>query len=179
VITVAAELQIHRFLAHEARLLDEEQWRPWLGLMTTDVTYRMPSLENRFRRDRAEPTGDDRMAFFDDNYDDLERRVTRFCSPAAWAEDPPTRHLHIVSNIEVDETDQRDEWLVRSIVTSIRNRGQYDQDTLSARREDVLRSVAPAAPDDHRHPLGELRIAQRTISIRQTVLLSKNINTFL
>jgi hypothetical protein len=58
----------------------------------------------------------------------------------------------------------------------VRNRGQYEQESIAVRRDDVLRSYGGPDP---RRPLGELKLCRRTIHAGQTVLLSKNLNTLL
>ncbi|MDO5947040.1 MULTISPECIES: 3-phenylpropionate/cinnamic acid dioxygenase subunit beta [Burkholderia cepacia complex] len=159
--------RIEQFLYREARLLDCERWQDWLALMTPDIHYWMPSIENRRRADKLGAYAPGRGAYFDDNHLDLERRVARFMQPSAWAEDPPTRHVHVISNVEASHALDAGEYLVQSVFVNYRSRGESDNDLLLGRREDVLREVE-----------GELRIARRTIIITQSLLMSKNLNTF-
>lgn len=160
--------RIEQFLFREARLLDEERWDDWLALMTADIHYWMPTLENRRRADKAGPYGPDRGALYDDSLQDLTRRVTRFKQPSAWAEDPPTRHAHVISGVEAYEGERDGEYRVHSTFVNYRTRVDHDNYLLVGRREDVLR-------------LGDngLRLARRKIVITQSVLLAKNLNTFL
>jgi ethylbenzene dioxygenase beta subunit len=160
--------EVTAFLHAEARLLDEERYDDWLQLLTHDVHYWMPVIENRLRSDSAGSYDGARMAYFDDRLDDLRRRVARFHAPSAWPEDPQTRHLHVVSNVEVIPAADPGEVLAHSVVVNYRNSRERDEAVLFARREDVLRRVD-----------GELRLARRTILLRQNVLLAKNISTFL
>ncbi|GIL39137.1 3-phenylpropionate/cinnamic acid dioxygenase subunit beta [Roseiterribacter gracilis] len=160
--------EVESFLYEEAWLLDGERFRDWLGLMTQDVRYWMPALENRHRADAAVALQPDRMAFFDDDYKDLERRVLRFEQTTAWSESPATRHVHSISNIQLVAAPTDSEVGVRSVFANYRNRGERDEDLLMGRREDRLRRVD-----------GTLRIAERKIFLAQNVLLSKNLNTFL
>ncbi|RKS76682.1 ethylbenzene dioxygenase beta subunit [Actinomadura pelletieri DSM 43383] len=159
--------EVHAFLAYEARLLDEERYPEWLDLFCDDAHYWVPGVENRGRADTEGSYAPSRMAYFDDTLDDLRRRVVRFTAPTAWAEDPATRHLHVVSNIEVEGADTAGELLVRSVIVNYRGQGDIDAATLYGRREDVLR----------RTPEG-LRIARRLVVLRHAVLPAKNINTF-
>ncbi|RQR68768.1 MULTISPECIES: 3-phenylpropionate/cinnamic acid dioxygenase subunit beta [unclassified Burkholderia] len=159
--------RIEQFLFHEARLLDCERWEEWLALMTPDIHYWMPSIENRRRADKLGAYARGRGAYFDDTHLDLERRVARFMQPSAWAEDPPTRHVHVISNVEASHAQSAGEYIVQSVFANYRSRGEADNDLLFGRREDTLREVE-----------GELRIAQRTIVITQSLLMSKNLNTF-
>lgn len=161
--------EIERFLLFEARLLDEERYAEWLSLMADDVRYWMPGIQARYRKDkRMAPIGD-RMAYFDDDLLNLRRRVTRFLDPTAWAEDPPTRTVHIVTNIEAERCEGRaEEFVCRSIVTVCRGSNVDEESRLSGRRVDHIRRVGT-----------ELRLARREIWITQAVLLSKNLNVFL
>ncbi|MGC0416847.1 3-phenylpropionate/cinnamic acid dioxygenase subunit beta [Embleya sp. AB8] len=161
-------LEVHGFLAREARLLDEERYGDWLDLFTDDAHYLMPGIAARGRRDPEGAWSPERMAYFDDTKSDLALRVARFQAPTAWAEDPPTRHLHVVSNIEVTAAEQPDELVVRSVVVSYRSQWDIDASVLYGRREDVLRRVD-----------GALRIARRLVLLRHSTLPAKNINTFL
>jgi len=159
--------QIQQFLFLEARLLDNERWAEWLALMTPDIHYWMPAIENRRRVDPLGAYAPGRGAYFDDCHLDLERRVARFLQPSAWAEDPPTRHVHVISNVEAYRADADGEYVVHSVFVNYRSRGEADNDLLLGRREDILREVD-----------GDLRIARRKVVITQSLLMSKNINTF-
>jgi len=159
--------QFEQFLYREARLLDSERWEDWLALMTDDIHYWMPAIENRRRADKLGSYAPGRGAYFDDNHFDLQRRVARFMQPSAWAEDPPTRHVHVISNVEVCPTETANEYRVHSVFVNYRSRGEADNDLLLGRREDVLRDTEVG-----------LRIARRKIIITQSLLMSKNINTF-
>ena len=160
--------RIEQFLFHEARLLDSERWEDWLALVTDDIHYWMPAIENRRRADKLGAYAPGRGAYFDDNHFDLQRRVARFMQPSAWAEDPPTRHVHVISNVEACHAEVAGEYRVHSVFVNYRSRGEADNDLLLGRREDILRDTD-----------GGLRIARRKIVITQSLLMSKNINTFL
>ncbi len=164
--------RITQFLYREARLLDAERWQDWLALMSEDIHYWMPAIENRRRADKLGAYAPGRGAYFDDNLLDLSRRVARFQQPSAWAEDPLTRHVHVISNVEALHGAAAGEYLVHSVFVNYRSRGEADNDLLLGRREDLLRV--------HGEPeAGEFRIARRKIVITQSLFLSKNLNTFL
>ncbi|MCP3725894.1 3-phenylpropionate/cinnamic acid dioxygenase subunit beta [Paraburkholderia sp. CNPSo 3272] len=159
--------RIEQFLFREARMLDSERWEDWLALMTEDIHYWMPAIENRRRADKLGAYAPGRGAYFDDNHFDLQRRVARFMQPSAWAEDPPTRHVHVISNVEACPAEVDAEYRVHSVFVNYRSRGEADNDLILGRREDILRETE-----------GGLRIARRKIVITQSLLMSKNINTF-
>ncbi|HEY0360530.1 MAG TPA: 3-phenylpropionate/cinnamic acid dioxygenase subunit beta [Mycobacteriales bacterium] len=184
--TLALHHEISGFLYREARLLDEERYDDWLALFTEDAHYWVPGVTNRQRRDPIGSIRPEQMAFFDDNLQDLSRRVARYNAETAWAEDPATRHFHLVANIEVEDIAAGDiaagdiaavdtddgagagEYVVHSVLLNYRNRHRDEQDVLTARRRDVLRRTGDG-----------LRIVRRKAVLGQSLLLSKNINTFL
>lgn len=167
-VPLELEREVKAFLYREARLLDTECWEEWLGLMHEEVHYWMPGIENRRREDKLGSYSRDHMAYFDDHLRDLTRRVARFQQATAWAENPPTRNVHFLSNIEVLAGESEEECIVHSCLMSIRSRGLNEHFEIAARREDVLRRVD-----------GQLKIYRRKILIPNATLLCKNINTFL
>lgn len=168
-VDAATAYEIDTFLKREARLLDSERYDDWLGMLADDIHYWMPAIESRRRaNDRGATYLPGRMAFFDDYLEHLQKRVARFKQPTAWAEDPPTRHTHVISNVEAYAGDTDNEYLVYSTFVNYRSRVETDNDLLIGRRTDVIRRT----PDG-------LRLARRTIVITQTILQAKNLNTFL
>ncbi len=160
--------RIEQFLLREARLLDDECWDEWLQTLSEAIHYWMPGIENRRREDKSGPYTLEHMAFFDDGMRELQRRVSRFKQPSAWAENPPTRNVHLVSNIEVYGTDTPGEYRAYSCFINVRSRGLDEQSQITGRREDVLRIEADG-----------LKLLKRKILIPNAMLLCKNINTFL
>jgi ethylbenzene dioxygenase subunit beta len=168
----AAPREVHEevtlFLHREARLLDEERYPEWLGLMTDDVHYWMPGIQARYRNDRQRAPDPRRMAHFDDDMLGMRRRATRFLQATAWAEDPPTRCVRVIGNIEVELAEPPDEYLVHSTFVNCRGRNETDEDVLHGRRRDTLRRTEAG-----------LKLARREIYVTQAVLKSKNLNVFL
>lgn len=163
----ATYVEVQQFLFREARLLDDGRYREWLGLLTEDVHYWMPVIENTLGRGaphRYDPT---HLAFFDDDLGGLEKRVRKLTNRTAWTENPPTRQCHVISNIEVEATARDDELRVHSVFVHHRGMGERDEFSLVGRREDLLRRTARG-----------LRLARRRIVIDQHVLLARNLNVF-
>ncbi|AVO53202.1 3-phenylpropionate/cinnamic acid dioxygenase subunit beta [Ectopseudomonas mendocina] len=160
--------EVEAFLLREARLLDDERWDDWLAGLSEAIHYWMPGIENRRREDRSGPYKLEHMAFFDDGLRELQRRVARFKQPSAWAENPPTRNVHLVTNIEVFAGAEVDEYVVHSCFINVRSRGLDEQHQITGRREDVIRREADG-----------LKLLKRKILIPNAMLLCKNINTFL
>jgi ethylbenzene dioxygenase beta subunit len=165
----ALVFEIEQFLYREARLLDEERYEEWLGLMAPDIHYWMPGIQARFRDDKSAGPLIDQMAYYDDDLLNLRRRVTRFMHATAWAEDPRTRTCHIINNIEVELTANTHEIRVYSTFVNCRGRNETEETWLAGRRTDLIRRG-----DD-----GRLQLARRDIRITQTVMLAKNLNVFL
>jgi biphenyl 2,3-dioxygenase beta subunit len=161
-------LEVEDFLYYEARLLDERRFHAWLDLFTEDLVYWMPTRSNRLREDIAnEISQPDHLAYFNDDLTMLKGRVARLDTDMAWAEDPPSRTRHIVSNVEVEPADTEAEIRVFSNFVVYRNRGETEQDFYVGGRRDTLRDVA-----------GAWKIARRTIVLDQNVLLAKNMSIF-
>jgi len=162
----AISKKIEKFLLMEARLLDAEDYTTWFTLIAKDIHYWVPTMQNRYLNDKIGVIRSERMAFFDDHYRDLERRVKRFNQPTAWTENPAIRHVHLISNIECFATENPDEFLVHSAFVNYRSSRETDEDTIFGRRKDILRKDGDS-----------FKIAKRTILMAQNVLKSKNINT--
>ena len=172
--------EVEQFLYREARLLDERRFYAWLELFTEDVRYWMPVHSNRYpaeskaigRLDQtpapeAEQAQTEELAILDETQATLRARIARLDTGMAWAEDPPSRTRHMISNIEVEEGDTASELRVYSNYLVYRTRGETEQDFYIGRREDVLRRVD-----------GVWKIARRKIILDQNVLLAKNVSIF-
>jgi ethylbenzene dioxygenase beta subunit len=160
-------LQIERFYRLEARLLDEERHKEWYELLADDLFYWMPLRENRFRRDPRPGLDPDAMALFDERKADIAVRIGRLASNLVWSEDPPTRHVYLVSNVEAFETAVAGEYEVHYAFVQYRNRAEHDEATLMGRRRDLIRAVD-----------GGFQVARRLILLPQSVLLTKNLSAF-
>jgi len=158
--------EVEAFLFKEAELLDELRYREWLELLTPDVQYLAPV---RITREREKGPGlVEGMAHFDEDYTSLEMRILRLETEFAWAEDPPSRTRHHVSNIRVGEP-KEDEIPVRSNLLLFRSRGDSPQyDLISCERHDILRRVN-----------GSLKLAKRVIVLDHSSLPTHNLAVFL
>jgi ethylbenzene dioxygenase beta subunit len=161
---------ISSLLAREYRLLDEERFDDWIEILHPEVHYWMPGIENRRRENPLEYGFFDsqHMAFFDDRLRDLKRRVSRFKQPSAWAENPATRNVHIVSGIEAFRTDNSGEFAVYSTFQSIRSRGLDEEYVFNGRRYDIWVETSEG-----------LKLKSRMILMPNATLSCKNINTFI
>lgn len=133
-------VEVSAFLAREAELIDDRQFGEWLGLVTEDFTYKMPvpvTPDNP-----GVPAYDESALVIDENRHTLaDHWFSRFepdMWEMAWAENPPVRYRHFITNVRVREADAAGEYDVRSnaIVTGSR---QSDQPTpLYIERFDTL-----------------------------------------
>ena len=169
---VAPELQheVEQFLYYEAEVLDERRFDEWLELLADDLHYWMPTRRNRARKDMArEFAGAREAAFFDEDKDSMVRRVRRIDSGMAWAEDPPSRTRHMVSNVRVLPTEIPEEFEVRCAYLLYRSRLERDVEIFVGARRDLLRRVDGGVG---------WQIARRTIILDQATLLAKNLSVF-
>ena len=157
--------EVQEFLYREASLLDERRFDEWLALCTEDIHYWMPirrtttakEIDNEFTK----PGG---MAFFDDDKRTLGLRIQRLQVGRAWAEDPPSRTRHSVSNVRIVAADAN-EITVALNFQLYRTRLNSEEDTWIGRREDVLRREE-----------GALKLKRRYIYLDQTVILAQNMS---
>lgn len=160
--------RIAQFYFLEAEFLDDGRFADWLDMLAEDLHYWAPVRSNRLRRQQAlsiHQRGE--VAFYDETKDSLAWRIRRFDSGMAWAEDPPSRTRHIVSNVTAR---QRSDGLyqVRSAFLVYRNRLHSETDIYAGGRTDILRPTGAHG----------FEVARRTILLDQNVLQMKNISTF-
>lgn len=160
-------MAIERFYRREARLLDEERYDEWYDLLADDLFYWMPLRPNIKRRDARPELDPEAMALFDECKADIAVRIARFSSGQVWTEDPPTRHVYVVSAVEAFHAAAAGEFEVHSSFVQYRNRSERDESLLCGRRRDLLRA----------HGDG-FQIVRRLILLPQSVLLSKNLSVF-
>jgi 3-phenylpropionate/cinnamic acid dioxygenase small subunit len=165
--------EIEAFLCREAELLDDRRYEAWLDLFTDDTHYFMPMRRNvphdeperEFTRAGAD------VSWFDEGKDTLTRRVQQILTGLHWAEEPPSRTCHMISNVQILTADLAGpapaEVTVKSRFLIYRNRVETETDLLVGKRQDVLRRVGDG-----------WRIARRTIILDQNVLLAKNLTVF-
>jgi 3-phenylpropionate/cinnamic acid dioxygenase small subunit len=172
--------EVEQFLYREARFLDDRQFHDWLALFTDDVRYWMAGRTNRYPKsskaisildpDRYvedDLTREDELAILDETKETLVGRVARLETGMAWAEDPPSRTRHIITNIEIEPGEVESEIRVYSNYIVYRSRAETEQDFYVGARRDLLRRVE-----------GTWKIASRKLILDQNVLLAKNVSIF-
>jgi len=164
--------EIEQFLYQEAELLDERRYEEWLALFAEDAQYFMPMRRNvpHDEPEREFTRAGLDVNWFDEGKDTLTRRVKQILTGVHWAEEPPSRICHLISNVQVLTATPAAapvEVTVKSRFLIYRNRVETETDFLVGKREDVLRRVN-----------GGWQIARRKIVLDQNVLLAKNLTVF-
>jgi 3-phenylpropionate/cinnamic acid dioxygenase small subunit len=167
--------EVEQFYYEEAELLDDGRFADWLELLADDLDYWMPTRTNRLRRQQAlSIAARGEAGYYDETKESLAWRIRRFDSGMAWAEDPPSRTRHLITNIVVRHIDpsqhpdfSAEDLEVRSAFLVYRNRLEREENLFAGRRVDILRRTEEG-----------LRVARRVILLDQHVLQAKNISTF-
>jgi 3-phenylpropionate/cinnamic acid dioxygenase small subunit len=153
------------FLLDEAALLDDRCHDEWLSMLTDDVRYLVPV---RLTTARTLATSTSSMAHFDEDLYSLRKRVERFQTDHAWAEDPPSRTRRFVTNIRCWRAPD-EEIEAESSLLVFRSRGDiHEHDLLSGRRRDRIRRTEDG-----------LRLAAREVWLDESVLRTQNLAIFL
>lgn len=129
--------EAHAFLHREAQLLDEGRLDEWLELFTEDGMYWVPIDE------KADPEWESSVL-----YDDHQRRAERvhqLLHEPRYAQQPASRTIHFISNVQVDGGDGDPMVRCNVIVYELRpgdwrQAGLGEQRSLAARCEYRLRS---------------------------------------
>jgi 3-phenylpropionate/cinnamic acid dioxygenase small subunit len=153
--------RVVQFLNREAELLDTYRFTDWLALLSPDISYRMPVRTTQFLPDGE---GFHDFDFIHDDFATLETRVKRLETEFAWAETPPSRTRHFVTNVIVETGD---DLLVRSSFLITRTRSDLDHQLFTGRRDDRLIDTGDG-----------FLVGDRTILIDQTAITSTNLSIF-
>jgi benzoate/toluate 1,2-dioxygenase beta subunit len=89
---------IERFLYREARLLDERRFDEWQELFAEDGVYWVP-----LKPEQTDPVHHGSIMF--DDRAGMATRFRRLAHPRAYAQIPPSRTVHVVTNVHVDAAD--------------------------------------------------------------------------
>lgn len=100
--------EAERFLYHEARLLDERRFDEWLELFDEECLYWLPIGDTALE---LEPS------IVYDTRARLEERVFRLNETRAYAQEPPSRTLHTVTNVTVKDEQADGTVIVRCHLT--------------------------------------------------------------
>jgi phenylpropionate dioxygenase-like ring-hydroxylating dioxygenase large terminal subunit len=114
------------FLYREAEFLDNREYDKWLNLFTSDAVYWLPMIDN------SDPELVPSVIY--DNMHNLKMRVHQL-SKRHYAQRPPSRTMHSISNVIVAASEATNEVVVRCgvFVTELRE-GDYQQLGLGEQR---------------------------------------------
>src|SRR5215510_8451396 len=164
-VTPELQHQIEQFLFYESRLLDDRNYEEWFALLADDLHYFMPTRYNRLRREAAkEFSGPEEAAFFDEDKASIALRIRRLNTGMAWAEDPPSRTRHMLTNVVV-RPHGTNEYEVDSYFLVYRSRLEREVETFVGMRQDLLRRDGSSYG---------FQIVKRTIILDQSILLARN-----
>jgi 3-phenylpropionate/trans-cinnamate dioxygenase beta subunit len=166
-VPLALHHEITQFLYHEAALLDDWRFREWLDLLSQDISYTMRTVTNAQTRDRRRSVQPPSTWIFNDTYQQLERRVARLETGMAWAEEPPSRTRHLVTNVQAMQSERDDEVDVRLNYILYRAQKERDETFYAGVRHDRLRRTGSG-----------WQVCRREIVLDQVVLTSHNLSVF-
>ncbi|MET9379519.1 3-phenylpropionate/cinnamic acid dioxygenase subunit beta [Streptomyces sp. NPDC002928] len=154
----------------EAELLDDLREREWLeNMVSRDVHYAVP-LRQTVERSRGRGFSPDTYHLLE-TYGSLSSRVARNETQYAWAEDPPSRIRHFVTNVRVEQAagaEGADVLHVKNNLLLYRTRqDQSVPQLLAAERHDQLRR------ED-----GQLKLLRREVLLDLTVIRTHNLAIF-
>jgi len=119
--------EIERFLIDEAHLLDARRFEDWMALFTEDGTYWVPA-----RPDQPDPYRHASL-FFDDR-ELMKTRIDRLNHPLIHVQTPPSRTVHMIANLLIEEADEASgRFAVSSAMTMVEYR--LDRQRLFAGRQ--------------------------------------------
>jgi ethylbenzene dioxygenase subunit beta len=167
-VAVGSELysELVEWLHREAELLDTGREREWLETMVGKaIVYRVPVRQTV---ERSRGSGFAKNTFhLDESYGSLASRVARNDSAYAWAEDPPSRIRHFVTNVRV-AMDADGAFHVRSNQLIYRTRGEKTQpQILSGEKQDII------GRED-----GRLMLLRRNVLLDLSVIETHNLAIF-
>lgn len=166
-VPLALHHEITQFLYHEAALLDDWHFREWLALLSEDISYTMRTVTNAQTRDRRRSVQPPSTWIFNDTKSQLERRIARLETGMAWAEEPPSRTRHLVTNVQIVPAADDDEFDVRVNYILYRAQKERDETFYAGMRRDRVRRASSS---------DGWQVCRREIVLDQVVLTSHNLS---
>lgn len=161
---------LEEFLYAEAEMLDSRNFNEWLELLADDIHYFSPVRYKVFEEEvRAGNTAGYSGAIFDENKDRMSIRVTKLVRGRDVIERPASMIRRLVTNIRVKQVDANT-YQVLSNFYITRNRADYQVDTYTGERDDLIRKK----DNDY-----GWEIVKRNILLDQTVHLGGGIGFFI
>ncbi|CAG7608764.1 aromatic-ring-hydroxylating dioxygenase subunit beta [Leucobacter soli] len=163
---------VTQWFYREADLLDYREYAEWLKLLHPEVRYFIPLVRNVPRIRDTEFTREQQdNAWMDEGYTTLEKRVKQILTNIHWAEEPPSRVSHLITNtvlLSVEGEMGEREVQTRSRVFVYQNRIDDEVNHFVGKRIDTLVESE-----------GGWLLKHRTVHLEQSVLLAKALTVFI
>lgn len=163
---------VTQWFYREADLLDYREYAEWLKLLHPEMRYFIPLVRNVPRIRDTEFTREQQdNAWMDEGYTTIEKRVKQILTNIHWAEEPPSRVSHLITNtvlLSVEGEKGSREVQTRSRVFVYQNRIDDEVNHFVGKRIDTL------AESEN----GWL-LKHRTVHLDQSVLLAKALTVFI
>jgi 3-phenylpropionate/cinnamic acid dioxygenase small subunit len=114
-------------------LLQDRQYRAWLGIMDDSILYRVPVTTSTLN---GLVTREGELGYYDEDLELLKARVEKLESKQSWVEQPPSRLRYFVQVIDVARQDDGN-LVVRSNLLLLQYRWNMEQQ-FSGERTDTL-----------------------------------------
>jgi 3-phenylpropionate/cinnamic acid dioxygenase small subunit len=135
---VAVRQEVEDFFFQEAWLLDNFRYEEWLELFTDDVRYWAP-VRSDVDRGTEDLDNPGLLAHYEENNESLAIRVQRIRTGLAWADEPPARVRHVVSNVRVEGETEAGELSVTSYFMCFKSRLGSERWYVGARQDKLIR----------------------------------------
>jgi 3-phenylpropionate/cinnamic acid dioxygenase small subunit len=149
-----------RFVNKEAELLDSQEYQTWVTMLSREIDYRVPV---RVTRERGKPQFSDDYHYYD-TWESLNTRAQRLDVKHAYAENPASRTVRLVSNVRLETVEEN---LIGFRSNFMIYRGFWEDpsfDLICGERRDVIR-----AEED------EWRLYRRLVHLAHTSINSRNL----
>ena len=115
------QLELIKFVLHEARLIDEKRFDEWYELFADDAVYWVPAAPGQ-----TDPLQHNSLAYEDKLL--LQLRIERLKRPNAFSQKPASRCHHLLQTPEVEKSDDaKGEYLTRTQMIYTETRGDESQ----------------------------------------------------
>jgi 3-phenylpropionate/trans-cinnamate dioxygenase subunit beta len=165
---------VEQFLYREARLLDQRKFTAWLDVLDESIRYYMPNRKVRKPQSRSdawdvedELSGQGELGLLSDNILTLSVRATRLMDGLSFSENPMSRTVRLISNIEVQPAGQENAFQVNSNFHLNSKRLEKEEVDFYGSRQDII-----LARDD------EFFLQERRVVLNTTVLNAPCISLF-
>jgi 3-phenylpropionate/cinnamic acid dioxygenase small subunit len=163
---------LQQFFYREADLLDYREYDEWLTTLHPEIRYFVPLVRNVSRTSKEEFSREQQdMAWMDEGLDTITKRVKQIKTNIHWAEEPPSRVSHLVTNtrlLSVEGEPGARTIVARSRVFVYQNRIEDEVNHFVGKRTDTVVEAD-----------GGLLLKHRRVELEQSVMLAKALTVFI